>query len=736
MRACLLLAILVGCLLGSWLSPRAQEATTAVSTSSIQPPAPGYRRLSVKSKRQIFQIDTGTYRFMDDVQFDTEGLSLRADDVVYDEKAKVATAKGRLTLKLEDGSLYHGQTLELNVATRTWQFHDYDVAYPPGFFGKPLVGPLFLQGKSAAGTLNQATGDDTRVTSCDLPEPHFFLTAGEVEIFPGDKLIARDIDIVLLDHRVVHLPWFFIWLKQRRLPVVPEVGKNATEGRYLRTLYQYVFNAQNLGGIRVDLTEKLGTGIGLDHFYTVPQGYGEAFLYGREGQDEYVARVDHSQQLPYDFHLDVKGDVRKNSQFTSSPTTLTDVNMQLRRDSTHAHLNMNYVRRLNSGDYGADNANGYLHYDLNTNGGRFSYSGEYSSYRRTGLSEDAAANQELWNRIQWNRKVPFGTLNLRVDDRMDPDGDKYIGDNNVAGLQRLPEVYLEMNQNDLKWGLFKKMPSTLTVGWGRYDEQPNDVQLGRYRFEWETNPKPITWGSTSFTPTFGLRQSVYDDASQTAHYAYNNGLSVRSTFGAWSHVVNYTKRDGHGFTPFRFDTVYPNESVTDSLQYKTGKLETYLTGGRDLMNERWNDLTLRLVSRPSTRLEMNHNLGYDVNRGNWRDLVSRIGYQDARTRLRLNTRYDLEEARMEHVSTELNWVPSTRWRLQWLGGYDAVNQKLLYNEFLVTRDLHCWDVSAYYSYQSKDFYVYFRLKALDVPLPRFGVGRGGEVLTSGADFGY
>ena len=86
---------------------------------------------------------------------------------------------------------------------------------------------------------------------------------------------------------------------------------------------------------------------------------------------------------------------------------------------------------------------------------------------------------------------------------------------------------------------------------------------------------------------------------------------------------------------------------------------------------------------------------------------------------------------MRRVSTNLSWVITPRWRLQWLGGYDAPNKKLLYNEFLVTRDLHCWDVSAYYSYQQKYFYLYFRLKALDIPLPRFGIGRGGQILGGG-----
>lgn len=129
---------------------------------------------------------------------------------------------------------------------------------------------------------------------------------------------------------------------------------------------------------------------------------------------------------------------------------------------------------------------------------------------------------------------------------------------------------------------------------------------------------------------------------------------------------------------------------------------------------------------------MNHSVAYNLNNGQWRDLVSQFHYDRSEVfSLGVDTRYDMEEARMRRVSTNLAWVINPKWRVQWLGGYDAPNKKLLYNEILVTRDLHCWDVSAYYSYQQKYFYLYFRLKALNIPLPQFGIGRGGQILGGG-----
>jgi len=111
-------------------------------------------------------------------------------------------------------------------------------------------------------------------------------------------------------------------------------------------------------------------------------------------------------------------------------------------------------------------------------------------------------------------------------------------------------------------------------------------------------------------------------------------------------------------------------------------------------------------------------------------MVSQFRYERGQAiSLGVDSRYDMQGERLRRVSTNLSWVIDPRWKVQWLGGYDGPGKQILYNEILITRDLHCWDVSAYYSYQQKYFYLYFRLKALNIPLPMFGIGRGGQLLT-------
>ena len=711
--------------------PSAAETPAPPDDEPLPPPAPGFQRIRVLAARTLVEQQR-TVRFLGSVTFEVEGLTINADEVEYRSQTQQATAQGNVSIRTADGTTYQGDNLELDVQTRQWRFHEIAVEYRPGVLGREFIGTTFLRSDQFLGTERELHATNTRVTTCDLPTPHYYLSAGSIDIYPNDKLIARNVNFYILGRRVLHLPWFYMWLRRNQTPFVPTAGHNDFEGYFARVLYQYLFDDQNLGGIRVDQTEKLGTGVGLNHFYNVPGGFGEAFVYGRQNLDEYIARLDHTQQLPADIQLKITGDVRKNSLLTYQPTTLTNINTQVQRKTDTSLTQLTYIRNLNEGVFRSDNTNANLRYNYTTRANTIRYSGEYSSYGRFGADGSLPANEELWNHLLWTHRLGFGNLNLRLDERTDVDGEDYTGDDNFSGLQRLPEVYLETDQNQMQWDVLKRLPSRFTVGWGLFDEQPNDVRLSRYLFNWRPQPKPIKLGRTVLTPTGSLRQTVYGDSDMTAMYVINNGMEARTTFGPFTNIASYRKNQYHGYSPFRFDAAYPSETISEGMQFITPTTRLYLNTGKDLKNDRWQDLLFRSEVAMTPAFRMNHSVAYNLNNGQWRDLVSTFRYDRSEViALGVDTRYDMEGARMRRVSTNLAWVINPQWKVQWLGGYDAPSKKLLYNEFLVTRDLHCWDVSAYYSYQQKYFYLYFRLKALDIPLPQFGIGRGGQILGGG-----
>lgn len=705
--------------------------------------------LRISSNRQLLNPTLGIYQFFGEVTAEFEETLVRADELTYTEQTRTVVARGNVSIRLEDGNTYWGNALEYNVgvAPPQWRFVDVTVEFPPAYIGAPVIAPVYVNSQELSGLPSGLRATNAHVTTCDLVRPHYEVVSRRVDIYPGDKLIARDNDFYVLGRRILHVPYFFLSLQQRRTPIVPEVGRNDFEGYYSRFLYQYVLSPNQLGGIRLDLTEKRGIGLGVDHFYAVPQGNGEFFAYARKGISEYVTRVDHTQQLPGQIGATVRADIRQNSQFTQQPTTITYVNSQLARRTTHTNATLGFTRQLNEGPFNSDNITSNLQYTSTVAAGTLNTTFNYSSFAQ-GLTT-TTSNRQLWSHLDWTRPMEFADFSLRIDKRDQLDGSTLFS----SGVQRLPELVLTRGQqhqqgtpgdapitpNDA-W--YRRIGSTYTLSWGKFNEVQTPVtrELDRYRFEWNATTQNLLpqRSATTLTGSAAFRQTMYGDQDNTAQYTYDTNLTARTRLGHLINTSTYRRQESRGFTPFLFDIVYPYNSIVDSIQYETPGTATNpspfratLTSGRDLENKRWQDIALVTTTRFGSHFGMNQSVSYDVNSGAWRDLVSQYSWRPGQlVTFNLGSRYDLETSTLRRVSTELDWVISPVWRLQWLGGYDGVTKDFSYNEFLLTRDLHCWDASLYASQQQKYVGLFVRLKALNIPLPRFGIGNGGQVLNT------
>ncbi len=184
-----------------------------------------------------------------------------------------------------------------------------------------------------------------------------------------------------------------------------------------------------------------------------------------------------------------------------------------------------------------------------------------------------------------------------------------------------------MTDQQLKLGFLSAFPSKFTLGWGDYREQDKGAFIGRFLFNWDATTKcPLKLGCTQITPSFTLRQTSYDEPGSPAYYYFSGTVNAQTKFGPYTNVLTYGKQDAHGFTPFSFDTIYPNETITDSLQYYTAPLRLYLTGGRDLLHGQWQDVTFRADAQLARGVAMHQMVGFDPNNHQWRDLVSQYNF--------------------------------------------------------------------------------------------------------------
>ena len=113
---------------------------------------------------------------------------------------------------------------------------------------------------------------DGYITTCDYDKPHYRLHARHIYIYPGDKIILKDIKIYVGNLPVFYWPYYNKSLKDERSPwsIVP--GNDNKFGYYLLTGYSMYWD-NFFGGIfkptaRLDWYEKRGVGLGMDARYS------------------------------------------------------------------------------------------------------------------------------------------------------------------------------------------------------------------------------------------------------------------------------------------------------------------------------------------------------------------------------------------------------------------------------------------------------------------------------------
>ncbi|MHB0937003.1 MAG: LPS-assembly protein LptD [Armatimonadota bacterium] len=670
-------------------------------------------RMRIRAQRQVFSPDAGVYRFFGEVSLTKSDLELRAQEMSYDAGKELLLASGDVSLAQPSGQTYTGQALQYHPKTGAWEFREWDATLPPSSLGKPFVAPVFASGDAVTGS-EHLNLKHTHLTTCDLEHPDYEIVAGVVDIYPGDKLVARDVDIYVLGRRVLHLPWLYFFLRDERLPVMPEFGRNDIEGYFLRTPFQYVLGDDQLGTFRLDLTEKRGVGLGLDHFYALGGGSGEAFAYYNPSSSDYALRLNHDQQLLKTLTLDVDLDRKRQSLLSGTPVSISNTSVQLRNATERATTVARYTQNNTESNYQMHSTALSLRHDLKLGQhSRFSYSGDYRSNR---YGASTAVNEELWNHLLYSRQLAFGDLSVRMDQFTDIDGN--AGGSGLNRLERLPEVMLQVDQTRLGW----KVPGRLQLGLGQYRERAGNDAMPRFLLDWQTTPSLKLTDHTKLNFTAGLRQTAYGDEDISAQYQYRFDVGAQTKLGSFTNTLSYGRQYGSGFSPLYMDAVYPRHAVNQNLRLDTPSVKFTLTAGRDLEWKRWHDIALTAEEKVGKHLSLRQNVAYDPNSGNWRDFTNQVNWQqDPRLGLSLITRYNLELRKLRSATAQLQWEVNPRWKLQWRSNYDGKN--FLWNEWLLVRDLHCWEAALRYDSVQDTFGLTFRPKALDSKLvPEIGIG--------------
>ena len=194
-------------------------------------------------------------------------VELYCDHAEFDAVTNIANIKG-------DAKIIRGDTI-LEGRDVVYNFNTYNAVTDTVSIIDP---PIYGKAKDA-----QMQGRDKYVlskgyiTTCDLEVPHYRLTAKRVVVYPGQRVVAKNMVLMVGKVPVFYFPYFSQSLKDRSSPAEVVPGKNSEWGYYILTRWRYNMNNENSGRIHFDWYEMRGLGTGFTH-KVESKKYGEALI--------------------------------------------------------------------------------------------------------------------------------------------------------------------------------------------------------------------------------------------------------------------------------------------------------------------------------------------------------------------------------------------------------------------------------------------------------------------------
>lgn len=187
---------------------------------------------------------------------------LTCDKVTVFSDTNDCIAEGNVRLYSPKGNL-EGEKLLYNFSKKTGTILGAKL--------QPLAQPFFGAGQAIEKFSDQHLEIKRGyMTTCDLSQPHYRLSSRRLEMYPGEKIVARDVKFIIGKSTLFYLPRYTQVLNDKRPNVTVVPGYDKRWGFYLLQAWRYYFNENSKGLLHLDYRERKGFALGIDNSYKIP----------------------------------------------------------------------------------------------------------------------------------------------------------------------------------------------------------------------------------------------------------------------------------------------------------------------------------------------------------------------------------------------------------------------------------------------------------------------------------
>ncbi len=640
----------------------------------------------------------------------SKNQQLFCDKLDLDRAIQQVVAEGNVYLDTPQENVI-AQGLTYNFNDGTGEFRDARVYLDPYQVRAQKIDKI---------SENYMTMNEGYLTTCDLDEPHYRMGAHRMDIYQHDRAVVHGMKIYLGKIPVMYLPYYVQDLKNRPiLTFVPGEKKNF--GLFLLTTARFQVGSHVQVTVHGDVRERTGLGEGFDVKYNTPN-FGSGLVTTYYADENMIAS----------HHL---WDLYRNG-VKVGPTTHHELYRILWRHKWQVDKDTNIVMQY------------YKIHDYNLVDNYFLKNYFPREYQQN------AQNVNLDTYFLLTRVMPHGTLTFDVDTSRE--------NRPIRGIERIPQVQYILNNTQIgKTGFYAK--STNTYSDLSYQNYPKTFNNKTQRFDSDNDiSHPFKVGFISFNPHVGGEETYYSrtaDPNDTNVFRgmFRGSLDMTTKFyRVWDYHTNFLGMDinrlRHVITPtitylYQARPTFPASELTqydtniDDLyrihQFEFGlqnELQTKRNGQvvdllRFLINTNYglkgttghrgfNPYDSQLDFNPASWLSFHNDNEYDFHAGHWNSENFDTEFHGTGWSFSLGNRYTRTES--DQVTTELDYTINPKWKFKIYNSFpvvDAINGNVTSareNEFVLTRDLHEWEMDLTFDRlegQGTTFYVLFRLKA-------------------------
>jgi lipopolysaccharide assembly outer membrane protein LptD (OstA) len=441
-------------------------------------------------------------------------------------------------------------------------------------------------------------GDHAYFTTCENPHGGYHVEARTIDVFPGDRLIARKAVVFLGPLAILYLPFLVIPLRgiddpRRQSTFFPLVGYDQTEGAWIKLRLGFAPSDTYYGYYRLEYYTKRGLGVGYDSyigakdhhrfttidFYTIDDHVAEA----RETNFNLQDTETFSQRLRGQFGVNYQGDFGPN---LTLPASLDITGSLIHQTGNTSTENLTFSRflqgslsdNLNLGFIDSITLGQFVQQQINLT---------YSKFNSP-LSSSDTFHIDLDTHV-FTKAADYDFTYDKTDYSQNP-----FGYDSIPQLQILPHI---------NWHGFKYAPQ-VQFTLGEYAEPENHFSTSRFQGQLTESYYAKVFGNSDFTANYNLTQDYYGTGDEKAFDQQNASLSTP----IGNHLVNsitYNEQHpiGPSDVPFQLlDNLSPGaHSAQDVIRFYNKDVYSLSLSDGTNFNEQGQPITYQLNYKPSTR---------------------------------------------------------------------------------------------------------------------------------------